>query len=171
MKSVQIRSFSGPYFPVFGLNTDIYIQSEYRRMQTRKTSVFEHFHAVGTFSTFLLFFFCLFIDQLGAFWQTVIVAYVFCRRKLHDCHTCSMKMFSCCWWGSVEVYVIFSNYCKYWLPQWVRRKKPRWVRYFWFVHHNFFVNSRIRSYDKQIPKLTHYSLVLLFYTPWKHQKT
>ena len=24
MKSVQIRSFSSPYFPVFGLNTEIY---------------------------------------------------------------------------------------------------------------------------------------------------
>ena len=24
VKSVQIRSFSGPYFPVFGLNTEIY---------------------------------------------------------------------------------------------------------------------------------------------------
>ena len=24
MKSIQIRSFSGPYFPVFGLNTEKY---------------------------------------------------------------------------------------------------------------------------------------------------
>ena len=40
--------FSGPYFPVFGLNTDIYgvnlrIQSEYRKIRTRKNSVFGHF--------------------------------------------------------------------------------------------------------------------------------
>ena len=40
--------FSGPYFPVFGLNTEIYgvnlrIQSEYRKIQTRKNSVFGHF--------------------------------------------------------------------------------------------------------------------------------
>ena len=40
--------FSVPYFPVFGLNTEIYgvnlrIQSEYRKMQTRKNSVFGHF--------------------------------------------------------------------------------------------------------------------------------
>ena len=39
---------SGPYFPVFGLNTEIYgvnlrIQSEYRKIQTRNNSVFEHF--------------------------------------------------------------------------------------------------------------------------------
>ena len=40
--------FSGPYFPVFGLNTDIYsvnlrIQSKYRKIRTRKNSVFGHF--------------------------------------------------------------------------------------------------------------------------------
>ena len=39
---------SGPYFPVFGLNTEIYsvnicIQSEYRKIQTRNNSVFGHF--------------------------------------------------------------------------------------------------------------------------------
>ena len=40
--------FSGPYFPAFGLNAEIYqvnlrIQSEYRKIWTRKTSVFGHF--------------------------------------------------------------------------------------------------------------------------------
>ena len=39
---------SGPYFPVFGLNTEIYgvnslSQSEYRNMRTRINSVFGHF--------------------------------------------------------------------------------------------------------------------------------
>ena len=39
---------SGPYFPLFGLNTEIYevnfrIQSEYRKIQTRNNSVFGHF--------------------------------------------------------------------------------------------------------------------------------
>ena len=39
---------SGPYFPVFGLNTEIYevnlrIQSEYRNKRTRNNSVFGHF--------------------------------------------------------------------------------------------------------------------------------
>ena len=42
---------SSPYFPVFGLNTEIYrenlrIQFEYRKIRTRKNSVFGHFHAV-----------------------------------------------------------------------------------------------------------------------------
>ena len=40
--------FSGLYFPVFGLNTEIYsvnlrIQSEYRKIRTRNNSVFGHF--------------------------------------------------------------------------------------------------------------------------------
>ena len=48
VKRVQIRSFFGPYFPVFGLNTEIYsvnirAQSEYRKIRIRKNSVFEHF--------------------------------------------------------------------------------------------------------------------------------
>ena len=39
---------SGPYFPVFGLNAEIYlvnlrIQSEYREIWTRNNSVFGHF--------------------------------------------------------------------------------------------------------------------------------
>ena len=39
---------SGPYFPVFGLNTEIYSitlrnQSEYRKIRTRSNSVFGHF--------------------------------------------------------------------------------------------------------------------------------
>ena len=40
--------FSGPHFPVFGLNTEIYylnlrIQSEYRKIRSRKYSIFRHF--------------------------------------------------------------------------------------------------------------------------------
>ena len=39
------KTISGPYFPVFSLNTEIYtvnlrIQFEYRKMQTRKNSIF-----------------------------------------------------------------------------------------------------------------------------------
>ena len=51
VKSVQIRSFSGPYFPVLELNTEIYsinhiIQSEYGKIRTRKTPCLNTFHAV-----------------------------------------------------------------------------------------------------------------------------
>ena len=50
VKSVQIRSFSGPYFPVFRLDTNIYylrIQSEYRKIRITKSSVFGHFPCSG----------------------------------------------------------------------------------------------------------------------------
>ena len=47
-KVSKYGDFSGPYFPVFGLNTEIYgvnlrIQSEYRKIRIRKNSVFGHF--------------------------------------------------------------------------------------------------------------------------------
>ena len=41
MKSVQLRSFSSPYFPVSGLNTEIY-----EVIQTRKTPYLKTFCAV-----------------------------------------------------------------------------------------------------------------------------
>ena len=48
VKSVRIRSYSGPYFPASGLNTERYgvslrIQSECRKIRTRENSVFGHF--------------------------------------------------------------------------------------------------------------------------------
>ena len=48
-KVSKYRVVSGPYFPVFGLNTEIYgvnlhIQSEYRRIRTRNNSVFRFRH-------------------------------------------------------------------------------------------------------------------------------
>ena len=44
MKSVRVRSFSGPYFPAFGLNTEIYsasirIQSTYGKNGTEKLRI------------------------------------------------------------------------------------------------------------------------------------
>ena len=52
MKSVRIRGFSGPYVPVFGLNTERYsvslcIQSECGKIQIRKTLNADTFHAVS----------------------------------------------------------------------------------------------------------------------------
>ena len=53
VKSVHIRSFSGLYFPAFGLNTVRYfvslrIQSECRKIQARKNSKYEQFSATWT---------------------------------------------------------------------------------------------------------------------------
>ena len=50
-KSVRIRSYYGPHFPAFGLNTERYgvslgIQSECGKMQTRITPNTDTFHAV-----------------------------------------------------------------------------------------------------------------------------
>ena len=52
MKSVRIRSFTGQYFPAFGLNTEKYgvslhIQPKCGKITTRKTSNTDTFHAVG----------------------------------------------------------------------------------------------------------------------------
>ena len=51
VKSVRIRSYSGPHFPTIGLNTERYgvslhIQSEYGKMRTRITPNMDTFHAV-----------------------------------------------------------------------------------------------------------------------------
>ena len=51
VKSVLIQSFSGPYFPTFGLNMErysvsLYIQSEYRKIRTRKNPNTDTFYAV-----------------------------------------------------------------------------------------------------------------------------
>ena len=47
MKSVRIRSFCGPYFPAYGLNTERYcIHSECGKIQIRKTPNTYTFHAV-----------------------------------------------------------------------------------------------------------------------------
>ena len=64
VKSVRIRSFSCPYFPAFGLNTERYevslrIQSECRKTRTRKTPNTDTFYAVRVFvdQNMLQFFF------------------------------------------------------------------------------------------------------------------
>ena len=51
VKSVHIRSYSGPYFPAFELNTERYgvflrIHSEFGKMRTRITPNTDTFHAV-----------------------------------------------------------------------------------------------------------------------------
>ena len=56
VKHVCIRSYSGPYFPAFELNTEIYsvnlrIQSECWKIRTRKNSVFGYFsHSASSWS-------------------------------------------------------------------------------------------------------------------------
>ena len=58
VKSVGIRSFSGPYFPAFGLQTKIYtenlrIQSQCGKIRTRKTPNMDTFYPVFNAFQFL----------------------------------------------------------------------------------------------------------------------
>ena len=51
--------FSGTYFPVFGLKTEIFsvnlrIQSEYKKIRTRKNSVFGHFSRSANVGLFVI---------------------------------------------------------------------------------------------------------------------
>ena len=48
VKVAKYGVFSGPYFPVIGLNTEIYgvNQFEYRKIRNRKTPYLDTFHAV-----------------------------------------------------------------------------------------------------------------------------
>ena len=59
VKNVRIRSFPSPYFPAFGLNTQIYpvnihIQSKCSNIQTRKTTNKGTFFAVCVSSALIL---------------------------------------------------------------------------------------------------------------------
>ena len=60
MKNVRIRSFSAPYFPVFGLNRAIYevdhrVQSEYRKTRISKNSVFGLFSRIAYYLMEIIF--------------------------------------------------------------------------------------------------------------------
>ena len=73
--------FSGPYFPVFGGNTEIYrvnlyIQSEYRKIRTRKNSDFGYFScSVTSFSENVIIEF-LNLALLGNTWGNLILCQI-----------------------------------------------------------------------------------------------
>ena len=57
VKNFCIRSYSGPYFPAFGMNTEKYcvslpIQSEFWKIGIRITPNMDTLYAVKTFKTF-----------------------------------------------------------------------------------------------------------------------
>ena len=61
-KVPKYGAFSGPYFPVFGLRSNLRIQSECRKIRAKKTPYLDTFHAVtdrAKFKKHLLF--CIFI--------------------------------------------------------------------------------------------------------------
>ena len=84
MKSVQLRSFSGLYFPVFGLNTEIYsvilhIQSKNGKIWTIKNSLFGPFshsnsnHWDIILSILLCVIVNIFRKLFGKIFRTVII--------------------------------------------------------------------------------------------------
>ena len=59
VEGARLRSFSGLYFPAFGLNTDKGIwMAEYGRKRTEKTRNTEIFTQCHTFSAYLVHTFC-----------------------------------------------------------------------------------------------------------------
>ena len=74
-------AISGPYFPVFGLNTEIYgvnlqIQSEYRKYGPEKTPYLDIFHAVFLYQIYVqLLFKKIFLPQKIFFYftRTVVI--------------------------------------------------------------------------------------------------
>ena len=67
VKSDRFRSFSGPYFPAFGLNTErysvsLFIQYECGKMRTRKTPNTETFYEVTVCANMYSFYsYCFYI--------------------------------------------------------------------------------------------------------------
>ena len=68
VKSIRIRSFSGPYFSAFGLNTGKYgpensalcIQSECGKIRTKKTPNTDTFHVASSKLVYsIVFFICV----------------------------------------------------------------------------------------------------------------
>ena len=82
VKSVRIWSFSCPYFPAFGLNTERYfvslhIQSEFGKMWSRKTPNMGPFHAVVpeamAYANRIVWNKRMNFNQLWSFWQCYMI--------------------------------------------------------------------------------------------------
>ena len=55
LESVRIRTYSGPYFPAFGLNTERYSYLQMREIRARITPNTDTFYAVQETFTLLLY--------------------------------------------------------------------------------------------------------------------
>ena len=78
-ENVCIRSYSGPHFPAFGLNTERYgvslrIQSECAKMQTRITLNTDTFRAVQ----------CLWLRRLNSFRQWKVISLFFINKTFRE---------------------------------------------------------------------------------------
>ena len=98
--------FSGSDFPVFGLNTEIYcvnlrIQSEYRKIRTRKKSVFGHFSSSAYFTQCQVIRETFYIFLFPYFWNNSLCGISFLQNFKHSEYFWKI---SC---------MRISNFCKY----------------------------------------------------------
>ena len=129
LKNIRFRSFSGPYFPAFRLNTERHcIQSDCGKIWTRKSLNTANFHAVD----FAPIFFCLFCIKniFWWYWSTYIYSYFSSHYIFHYFLSST---------ASVFLVVSFSSFIFSWtqafltvLLQWLSRKQ-------------FFFNPNYRS--------------------------
>ena len=87
VKSVHIQSFSGPYFPTFGLNTEIYsvnfrIQSECEKIWTRVTPNTDTFYAMMKYLNMCKIPFCSHYRKL----RSQVFSGALARRLLNWSH-------------------------------------------------------------------------------------
>ena len=86
VKSVRIRSYFGPRFPSFGLNTErcsisLYIQSEWGKMRTRITPNTDTFYAVWLTSIryvflYIYIYILYFYIYIYVFWKISCVLFI-----------------------------------------------------------------------------------------------
>ena len=170
---------SGPYFPAFGLNTDIYsvnlsIQSKYRKMRTRNNSAFGHFSGSdknqACLSVYNIFHLnnILHISCLSAFKQRRSFSSIFipyrCNisSRLHDQEWICGSLISPSRATRISKYVIWDQNHKILLPKVVTR-----------LYENAYKESDWRAWSNCLFSLassTFYCWFLFWYT-LKRSKT
>ena len=99
--------FSVPHFPVLGLNTEIYwinacVQSEYRKIRTRKTPYLDTFHAVRKETVM-----CTISFQNSA---NMLITIVFWQFTPKDVHIWSCVDFSQIFYAKMEECIRINNW-------------------------------------------------------------
>ena len=89
VKSIHILSFSGPYFSAFGLNMERYsvflrIQSEHRKIQTRKTPNMDTCHAVILAVLYCFLFYVVGFNIVLFDWKQKII-FDFYSEEIEGC--------------------------------------------------------------------------------------
>ena len=116
------RVFSAPYFPIFGLNTEIYsvnlgIQYQCTKIRTRKNSVFGYFTQWNQSIVFLEWFRCfpmLQIKELQLLELCVFILYfLFKMQEIYCSYSALFHVIdtaTCCF----QLFIIFQEYDILW---------------------------------------------------------